>query len=147
MPVPIIIFSKDAVRGRVILNALRFKGFEALFYDGIINADNVIGKNTPSVVIFDTKGVSQNELDYFKLAYPILSNSSLIVLVNPSEVHNLELQDIRAELCRPDPLDIELIISKVKALLSSGIKEPGGEESGDDEQRLEDDLKKFLDLE
>jgi len=118
MSVPIIIFSVDSIRGRIILNTLRFKGFEALLHNRIINAEEIIRENTPSIVILDTKDLSPNELDFIRAAYPVLSNSVLILLASPSIVKSLDLWDIKTELCRTDPLDAELIMSKVEALLA-----------------------------
>jgi len=154
MPVPVIIFSADEIRGKIIFNALQYKGFEALLYNRTINAGSIIKDNTPSVIILDTKGFSPNELIFFRSEYPHLSDTSLIVLANPSEIDNPEFKDIKAELCKSDPLDTELIIYKVKTLLelksevkSQKSEETGNKESGDEEQSLEDDLKRFLDLE
>ena len=176
MPVPIIIFSVDSIRGRIILNTLRFNGFDAVLHNRIIHAKEIIRKNTPSIVILDTKELSPNELDFFRAAYPVLSNSTLILLASPSIVKSLDLCDIKTELCRTNPLDAELIISKVEALLAQnhesseerkfgseevgkresgkvlkteeqGAGETDKEESGDEDISLEEDLKKFLDLE
>ncbi len=182
MSVPIIIFSVDSIRGRIILNTLHFNGFEALLQNRIIHAEEIIRKNTPSIVILDTKDLSPNELDFFRTAYPVLSNSALILLAGPSIMKSLEVPDIKTELCRTDPLDAELITSKVEALLArksgraeernplqispksktrglrwesgkvikteeQGAVETDKEESGDEDISLEEDLKKFLDLE
>jgi DNA-binding response OmpR family regulator len=162
MPVPIVIFSADEIRGKIILNALRFKGFDVLLHNKTITADNIISNNTPSVVILDTKGFFPNELEYFESAYSLLSESALIVLADPSEANNFELKNIRMELCKSDPLDAELIVSRVNALLArkrgsaeerksevgnQKSEDNGNEEAKDEEHRLKDDLKQFLDLE
>jgi DNA-binding response OmpR family regulator len=169
MPAPIIIFSVDAIRGRIILNSLRFKGLEAVLQKRTIHAEEIIRKNTPSIVILDTKELSPNELDFFRAAYPLLSDSTLILLASPSMVKSLDLWDIKTELCRTDPLDVDLIISKVNALLEqkrssatvqqnksrdAGSQKPEAQkpeaqkekEPDDDSESLEEDLKKFLDL-
>lgn len=180
MPVPIIIFSIDAVRGRIILNSLKFRGYEALLFNRIDHTETIISENLPSVVILDLKGFSPGELDYFKSACTLLSNTPLIVLANRSELDALELNEMRTELCKANPLDAELIISKVEALLAQKLESPekrktkeksaealkyksqkleaqkekepeddkiDDEEPGNEESTLEDDLKKFLDLE
>jgi DNA-binding response OmpR family regulator len=170
MSVPIIIFSVDSIRGRIILNTLRFNGFEALLKNRLIHASEIIRKNTPSIVILDTKELSTNELDFFRNAHPVLSNSTLILLASPSTVKSLDIGDIRTELCRTDPLDAELIMSKVEALLAQKLGSAEARKAKDksaealkyksqelevqkedepdyDSEGLEDDLKKFLDLE
>lgn len=165
MSVPIIIFSVDSIRGRIILNTLRFNGFEAILQNRIIHAEKIIRENIPPIVILDTKDLSPNELDFFRTACPALSNSALILLASPSIMKSLDVSDIKTELCRTDPLDAELIVSKVEALLArkSGRAEDKSmealkyksqelevqkeDELDDDSESLEDDLKKFLDLE
>ncbi len=170
MSVPIIIFSVDSIRGRIILNTLRFNGFEALLQDRIMHAEEIIRKNTPSIVILDTKELSPNELDFFRTAHPVLSNSALILLASPSIMKSLDISDIKTELCRTDPIDAELIVSKVEALLarksgraeerkakdksaealkykSQELEVQKEDEPDDNSESLEDDLKKFLDLE
>lgn len=182
MPAPIIIFSVDAIRGNILLNTLRFNGLEAVLQNRIIHVKEVIRKNNPPIVILDIKELLHNELDLIKSAYSLLSNTPLIVLANQSEIDTLELNEMRTEFCKTDPLDAELIISKVNALLeqknhsatvqqnnsatvqqsnSSTVQQSNSateqqfksaevqkdEEPDDDSENLEDDLKKFLDLE
>ena len=141
MPSQVIIFSTDSLRGGIIQEVLKRSGLESLLAGRVLEAGQAIADNAPRVVIFDTKGVFPDELNLLKNLCRALRDTAVIVLGDRSIVDTFEGEGIQEGFCLPDPLDPELIASKVKEILSSKAK-------GKYLQRdsLESDLKQFLKL-
>lgn len=141
MPSPVIIFSTDRLRGGITQKVLERTGLESLLVNRVLEARGVIADNAPRVVIFDTKGIFPDELHLLRNFCRTLRDTAVIVLGDPSVVDMIGEEDIQKGLCLPDPLDPELIASKVKEILSSKAKGKRLRNDG-----LESDLKQFLKL-
>ncbi len=136
MPALVIIFSADAARGNILLKALQQNDFEVLLHHKIVDAYDIINKDIPAVVILDTKDFFLKELECFQRSCHLLPESALIILAASSEAYPFDYKEIKNQVRLSDPLDPELIVSKVKEIFFS--KE--GEDS------LESNLKRLLDL-
>jgi DNA-binding response OmpR family regulator len=138
---PVLIFSADELRGGITQKILKRSGFEVLLLSKILGARDTIAKHAPSVVIFDTYGCFSEEINQIRNLCRTLDHTVVIVLGDPSIMDRFEGPGIRKELCLSDPLDPELIASKVKEVFSSKAKEKRSESGA-----LEGDLKHFLKL-
>lgn len=141
MPYPVLIFSTDDLRGRITQKILKRSGFEGLLLSKILGARDTIANHTPSVVIFDTYSCFSEEINQIRNLCRTLEHTAVIVLGDPSIIDRFEGPGIRKELCLSDPLDPELIASKVKEVFSSKAREKRSESD-----TLEADLKHFLKL-
>ena len=141
MPSSVIIFSTDSLRGGIIQEVLKRSGLESLLAGRVLEAGQAIADNAPRVVIFDTKGIFPDEINLLKNLCRTLRDTAVLVLGDRSIVDTFEGEGIQERLCLSDPLDPDLIASKVKEILSSKAK-------GKYLQRdsLESDLKQFLKL-
>ena len=141
MACSVLIFSIDDVRGGIIKKILKRNGFEALRFNKILGAKDIIASHSPGAVIFDTHSCFSEEINQIKNLRLSLVQSIVIVLGDPSTLGGFEEPNISKELFLSDPLDPELIVSKVKGIsLRAAEKRSLGE-------NLEGALKHFLRLE
>jgi DNA-binding response OmpR family regulator len=140
-PDPVLIFSTDDLRGGITQKRLNRSGFEVLLLSKILGARDTIAKHAPSVVIFDTYSCFSGEINQIRNLCRTLEHTAVIVLGDPSIIDRFEGPGISKELCLSNPLDPELIASKVSEVFSSKAKEKCSESDA-----LEADLKHFLKL-
>jgi len=141
VPYPVIIFSADDLRGGITQKILERNGFEVLLLSKIFRARDNIAKHTPGVVIFDTYSCFSEEINQIRNLCRTLEHTVVVVLGDPSIIDGFDGPGIRKELLLSDPLDPDLIASKVKEFLSSR-----GNEKRSECDTLEGDLKHFLKL-
>jgi DNA-binding response OmpR family regulator len=140
-PYPVLIFSTDDLRGGITQKRLNRSGFEVLLLSKILGARDTIAKHAPGVVIFDTYSCFSGEINQIRNLCRTLEHTAVIVLGDPSIIDRFEGPGISKELCLSNPLDPELIASKVKEVFSSKAREQRSENDA-----LEADLKHFLKL-
>lgn len=138
---PVIIFSTDSLRGGITQKVLERTGLESFVVNRFLMAREAIADNAPRVAILDTKGVFPDELHLLRSFCQTLWETSVIVLGDRSIVDTFGGEGVEERFCLPDPLDPELIASKVKEILSSEGKGERLQSDG-----LESDLKQFLKL-
>ena len=138
---PVIIFSADKLRGGLIKDILQRGGINARWDRRILETRDAISEFAPDVVIIDTKSSLSSEIDFLKNLCAMLQDSRVIVLGPPSLIGAFEGPGIREELCLADPLDPDLIVSKVNDILRSRKKNKHVNRSG-----LENSIKQFLKL-
>jgi DNA-binding response OmpR family regulator len=141
MPPPVIIFSTDRFRGGITQKVLERTGVESLVFDRFVAAREAVAGNPPRVAILDTKGIFPDELNLLKNLCRTLGETAVIVLGDRSIVDTFGGEGVREGFCLPDPLDPELIASKVKEVLSSKRERERLQGYG-----IESDLKGFLKL-
>jgi DNA-binding response OmpR family regulator len=141
VPYPVVIFSTDDLRGGITQKILKRSRFEVLLISTMLGARDAIAKHTPSIVIFDTYGCFSEEINRIRNLCRTLEHTVVIVLGDPSIIDRFEGPGIRKGLCLSDPLDPELIASKVKQVFSSKAREKRSESD-----TLEGNLKHFLKL-
>jgi len=141
VPYPVLIFSTDDLRGRITQKILKRSGFEGLLLSKILGARDTIANHAPRVVIFDTYSCFSQEINQIRNLCRTLEHTAVIVLGDASIIDRFEGPGIRKELCLSDPLDPELIASKVKEVFSSKAREQRSETD-----TLEGNLKRFLKL-
>lgn len=137
----VLIFSIDDLRGGITQKVLKRSGFEALLLRTILGAKDAIEKHAPGVVIFDISSYFSEEVNQIRNLCGTLEHTPIILLGDRSITDRFEGTGIREELVLSDPLDPELIVAKVKEVLSLKVNERPSE--GD---TLEEDLKHFLKL-
>ena len=137
----VLIFSMDDLRGRITQKVLKRSGFEALLLRMILGAKDTIAKHAPGIVIFDISSYFSEEVNQIRNLCGTLEHTPVILLGDRSITDRFEGTEISKELFLSDPLDPELIVAKVKEILSLKAKEKPSE--GD---TLEDNLKHFLNL-
>ena len=136
-----LIFSTDKIRGGIIQKVLKRGGFEALLLRTILGAKDAIVKHAPGIVIFDVSSYFSEEVNQIRNLYGILEHTPVIVLGDRSITDGFGGIRIGVELVLSDPLDPELIVAKVKEVLSLKVKK-----SPPEDDTLEEDLKHFLKL-
>jgi len=137
----VVIFSTDEIRGGITQEVLKRSGFEALLLPMILGAKDAIAKHAPGVVIFDISSYFSEEVNQIRNLCGTLEHTPVILLGDRSITDRFEGTGIREELFLSDPLDPELIVAKVKEVLSLKVKEKPSESD-----TLEEDLKDFLNL-
>ena len=138
----VVIFSADKLRGGIIKDILQRHGIKALWVTIILDIQNAISAHTPIVAIVDTKDSLVDEIDFLKNLCSSLQDSILILLGTPAVIGTFRGPMVHEDLCLADPIDPELIVSKVKESLLAKIKDKKTKK-GD----LERSLKQFLKLE
>jgi len=141
MSSPVIIFSANRLRTGIIEKLLKRAGIESLSVSRVWEAGEAIVNNAPHVVIFDAKNNFRGEINLLRNLCRSLRETAAIVLGDRPIVDTFEGEAVQEGFCLADPFDPELIISKVKEILSSKAKEKRLQGDG-----LESDLKQFLKL-
>ena len=134
------VFSADDLRGKIVEKVLNRNGFECLIFNRILEAGGAIAQHAPKVVIFDTESCFSEELNHLKNICQTLKHTVAIVLGEGVVIDRFKGPLIRKTLCLPDPLNPELIATKVKELVAQKKKRLNGSDT------LEKTLKKFLNL-
>lgn len=138
----VLVFSADELRGNIIKKILNRSGFESLFFNRILDAGGAIAQHAPGIVIFDTDSCFLEEINHMRNLCRMLEHTVAIVLGEAAVIDRFEGPFIRKDLCLSDPFDPELIITKVKEIISLQEKKKHAES-----ETLEKDLKHFLNLE
>jgi DNA-binding response OmpR family regulator len=141
VPYPIIVFSVDKLRGGITKKILERNGFRVLLLNEILGMREKIAGHTPDVVIFDTYHCLAEEVRHLKNFCGSVDNTVVMLLGDSAITERFRGPNIRGDLRLSDPLDLDLIVSKVKEVFSSRQDE---QNQGTD--TLEGELKDFLKL-
>ncbi len=89
MSIPVIVFSMDTVRGRIITMALRMNGFKPLLLGTYYEIIKEVGRQRPRILVFDTVKCSVKELELLRELYTDLPDPTLIILADQSYYNTL----------------------------------------------------------
>jgi len=117
-----VVFSSDKIRGALLSKAFQENGFEVSLHKNVHAAENVLKTKLPSLVVFDKEGYFRNELEHFSSLSRFLVGASVLVIANSAADGSISLKGVPVEWCLSNPLDLPLIVSKAKELLSATIK-------------------------
>ncbi|MBF0538300.1 MAG: hypothetical protein HQL03_08630 [Nitrospirae bacterium] len=152
----VCIFSANAIRAKVILHALQQGGISAvlsanrpmnyrLSIYGSDGNDSFRPTILPRVVIIDAYSYTHAELKAFKqAASDVFANMHVIILKTPYDNRDIDVQCASIDLCDPIPIDPDLIVSKVKALMD--LRDTGQSQPPKEDDTLLDNLRGFLNL-
>jgi DNA-binding response OmpR family regulator len=138
---PVLVFSADKIRGGITQRILKRSGFEVLLLSRILGARAAVANHAPRVVIFDTNSCYSDEINHIKNLCRTLDHTNVIVLGDPSVIEGFEGPGLRKELCLSDPMDPELVATRVREVLYRNAKEKTPEKDS-----LEQDLEQLLKL-
>jgi DNA-binding response OmpR family regulator len=142
---PVIVLSPDNIRGAILEKILSRSGFDVLWSKSYYEAEDVLDKNAPMVLIFDAKGLRAKETGLLEKLRINLPGAVIIALVEADAMPISEPGVSPRQLWLPEPFDPELIVSKVKEIVSSPpVQRASDTKSGKD--MLAASLKQFLKL-
>lgn len=141
MPGRVVVFSAEPLRGRIIQEVLLRGGFESLLLQTIQQVKETFSLQSQDVAVLDTAGCFREEIKHLNNLCVAAAETAVILLGDGLVLERFEESATPAELRLIDPLDPNLIVEKVKELLSSKRKEIYS-----DDVALEEDLKGFLRL-
>ena len=146
----VTVLSADSIRGSILKKILTNSGFKVLWCKSYYEAKEALDQQVPRVVIFDAKGLYASEVGLLEKLRGHLPDTDIIVLAEASAIPTFAGQGCSRELCLPEPIDPELLLAKVKEIVSS----PPGERIADENNKKEagkvtltNSLKQFLKLE
>ncbi|MBF0609101.1 MAG: hypothetical protein HQL61_16300 [Magnetococcales bacterium] len=163
----VCIFSANAIRAQVILHALQQAGISAVLsankpmnyklsiygtpppgHPGAVNTNGFTRTVLPGIVIIDAYSYTRAELKAFKeAASDIFARMHAVVLKVPHDNTDFEVQCRSMNSCVPVPIDPDLIVAKVKALMASkDAADARPTPAAKDEDKLLNDLRGFLNL-
>ena len=122
MPLSVIIYSPDNIRGKIILKTIHLEKIEAVLCSSYSSVEDEVKKRVPDVIIFDTKNNFWGELDFLKKLPEKLPQTTRIILAEPQDISFLKNTDLRNDLFTPEPFHPEFILSLVKAILEFKLK-------------------------
>lgn len=142
---PVIVLSPDNIRGAILEKILSRSGFDVLWSKSYYEAEDVLDKHAPLVLIFDAKGLRAKETGLLEKLRINLPGAVIIALVEADAMPISEMEVSPRELWLPEPFDPELIVSKVKEIVSSPpVERASDTKPGKD--TLAASLKQFLKL-
>jgi DNA-binding NtrC family response regulator len=143
MSTPIIVFSAEMTRANIIRQALRQYGFDVVVCKAYFEVEEAVRKHASLVLVFDTRwGLGTKEIRFLERLSSISTEMTLIVLAKPWAIRLIEAGEMGKGVCLPEPLDPELVATKVKEAVCQ--KEKRRESS--DTDTLQERLKNFLRL-
>src|SRR5208282_6810081 len=113
------IFSADNVRGALLRKALEKNGFEVSLHKNIHAAGDILKANSPPLVLIDKEGYFPGELEHFSSLSGLLAGASVLVIANSVGDVASSLKGVSFEWCISNPIDLPLIASKAKELLTT----------------------------
>lgn len=118
MGASVIVLSGDNTRGGILKKILARNGFEVLWFKNYHDAGDALGTGNPLILIFDAKGIYSRETGLIGKLLHAVTEGNLIVLAKPEDIPSFEAQGCAGGLCLSEPLDPELVVSRVKDILS-----------------------------
>ena len=140
---PVVVLSQDNIRGSILKKILSRSGFDVLWFKNLYEAEEAFNKYAPLVVIFDAKGLQAREAGLLEKLRNELQGIVIIALVETSAMSTPDCSP--RELWLPEPLDPELIVSKVQQIVSS-LPAGRARETQPGKDTLANSLKQFLRL-
>lgn len=145
MAFPVIIYSADKSRGGILHKILKRNGLSSLWENRLNETQAAVLMHHPDIFIADIKNALKNEIVFLTNICLKLQGAFLIVIGGSADINTFEKQVselvLENNLRLTDPLSPELIVAKVKEVLSSR-ENPQQAQQAD----LEFDLKQFLKL-
>jgi len=90
MPVPVLIYSPDEIRGRIILKILGVKGIKPLLFSSHFEIEEAIHDYREPIIIFDAKKRFSQEVSFLRSLLKEPQKKSFILLSHPQDVPSLE---------------------------------------------------------
>jgi len=153
MSSPVIVLTSDSIRGSILKKILTQSGFKVLWFKNYYDARVALDEHVPRAVVFDAKGLHSREAGSLAKLRDKLPDAGIIVLAEAGAIPTFEAEGCPSDLCLPEPIDPELVVSKVKEIVSSPPVERtsdgnAGNESGKEtgKETVIDFLKQFLRL-
>jgi DNA-binding NtrC family response regulator len=145
MAFPVIIYSADKSRGGILHKILKRNGLSSLWENRLNETQAAVQTHHPDIFIADIKNALKNEIVFLTNICLKLQGAFLIVIGGSMDIDTFEKQVselvLENNLRLTDPLSPELIVAKVKEVLS--LREQPQQAQQTD---LEFDLKQFLKL-
>jgi DNA-binding NtrC family response regulator len=145
MAFPVIIYSADKSRGGILHKILKRNGLSTLWENQLSQTQAAVLTHHPEIFIADIKNALKNEIVFLANICLKLQGAFLIVIGGSVDINTFEKQVselvLENNLRLTDPLSPELIVSKVKEVLSLREKPLQAQQTD-----LEIDLKQFLKL-
>ena len=116
MSLTVLVFSADELRSNIIRTILSRSGFESLFFRRVLEAGRAIAQQGPDIVIFDTVGCFAEEIKNLRNLCRTQAHTVAMVLGSAAVLERFDGILIRSDLCLTEPLDPELIITKIKEI-------------------------------
>ncbi len=145
MTFPVIIYSADKSRGGILHKILNRNGLTSLWENRLNEMQAAVITHHPDIFIADIKNALKNEIVFLANICLKLQGIYLIVIGGSVDISTFDNQVselvFENNLRLTDPLSPELIVSKVKEVLSLRENPPQAPQNN-----LEIDLKQFLKL-
>jgi DNA-binding NtrC family response regulator len=119
MSSPVIVISQDNIRGAILEKILSRGGFDVLLFKSVFEAEDVLKECNPRVLVFDTKGLKSRETGFLEKLRSHLPWTFVIALVEASATPRSVVEVSPREVWLAEPLDPELIVSRVREIESS----------------------------
>ena len=119
MSSPVIVVSPDKIRGDILKKILSRGGVDVLWCKSFHEAREAFEKHEPPVVIFDAKGLQAREAGVLEKLRNDLPGAVIFALSDAGRTPVSQAGFFPRTLWFPEPLDPELIVSKVCEIISS----------------------------
>lgn len=141
MPLSVVVFSAENVRGALLRKALEKSGFEVSLHKNVRVAINVLKAKAPQLVIIDRKGYFPRELESFSSLSDLLKNIPVVIVSKAEADSSFTLKDVSVEWCQSDPLDPLAVVAKAKSSLAAS-----GKSDLREKETIAEDLRGFIGL-
>ena len=122
MSLPVLIYSTDKTRGAILLKSHTLNNIKAVLCSTHMEIKAAIARFSPNVIIFDTKNMFWDELEFLKTQHNNLLKTFKIILIAPGNTSILKASGIKNCRCASDPFDPENILSTSKEILTKQAK-------------------------
>jgi penicillin-binding protein 1A len=119
MVFPIVVYSPEKIRGKIIERTLRLRGVKAQLFTTHFELKEAILKRSTPVIVIDAAVNFANEVNFIKTLAHQLPKTALIVLGAMSDESVLERKRLPVARYLPDRIDPDLILSTVRDELAA----------------------------
>jgi len=113
----VFIYSPNEIRGKIISETLKVRGFEAHLLSSHFEVEEAVREYAPPIIILDIKKDPASERGFLGALSQQNPGTEIIVLADRADPSVLDAPNIRNTRCLSGPLAPESILSEVKGIL------------------------------
>ncbi len=113
----VCICSSDDIRRKILHKALFLHGIDALVCDGLADLQKAVGRRAPAIIIYDAKHNPHQANTCLRTITHHMRSTVKIVCAERQFVEHLQRVCLNGDFFVQEPLDPELIVSRVRYIL------------------------------
>jgi len=120
MPQPVIVYSKDNIRARIIAQTLKVNGIPTQILTTHFEVKAAVQRHAPNIVILDMTDNFLVELNFLTVLATDFPKTTFIAQTHPPDISVVKKSKLKNVRAAPEPIDPALILKTVRRAPSFG---------------------------